>query len=335
MITFSRFGRALAWSFASIATSCALFSTTVHAQAAYPNRIITWVVPFAAGGPTDALARSIADKVGKELKQTIIIENTPGAGGTIGAAKVSKANPDGYTFLVGHMGYMGAAPALYKKLSYDPVKDFEAVFRFPDTPLVLMVRNEHPAKDISTLVGYAKKQPGKMFFSNAGLGSSSHLIAALVASSAGIQVNHVPYKGAGPALMDVIGGQIDGIFDQTNTALPQISEKKVRALAVTSKTRLPQLKDVPTLHETALPGFEASTWYGIYAPKGTPKAALDAVQNAYLRAMQDKAFTEKMTTQAIQMLPEAQYMGAALAKHTESEVARWKAVAAKANLSMD
>jgi tripartite-type tricarboxylate transporter receptor subunit TctC len=329
MNTFSNFWCAIKWTLATLAASCALVSTTLHAQTAYPARIITWVVPFAAGGPTDALARSIADKVGKELKQTIIIENTPGAGGTIGATKVSKTTPDGYTFLVGHMGYMGAAPALYKKLSYDPVKDFEAVFRFPDTPLVLMVRNEHPAKDISALVDYAKKQPGKMFF------SSSHLIAALVASSAGIQVNHVPYKGAGPALMDVIGGQIDGIFDQTNTALPQISEKKVRALAVTSKTRLPQLKDVPTLHETALPGFEASTWYGIYAPKGTPRAVLDAVQNAYLKAMQDKAFTDKMTSQAIQLLPEALYTGASLAKHTESEVARWKAVASKANLSMD
>ena len=331
----TNFRRAIAMTLVCIAASSSFFTTPSSAQTAYPSRVITWVVPFAAGGPTDALARSIADKVGKELKQTIIIENTPGAGGTIGATKVSKVTPDGYTFLVGHMGYMGAAPALYKKLSYDPVKDFEAVFRFPDTPLVLMVRNEHPAKDISALVDYAKKHPGKMFFSNAGLGSSSHLIAALVAGSAGIQVSHVPYKGAGPALMDVIGGQIDGIFDQTNTALPQISEKKVRALAVTSKTRLPQLKDVPTLHETALPGFEASTWYGIYAPKGTPKAALEAVQNAYLKAMQDKAFTEKMTTQAIQLLPEAQYTGAALAKHTESEVARWKTVAAKANLSMD
>jgi tripartite-type tricarboxylate transporter receptor subunit TctC len=317
--------------FVALASSISL----VSAQESYPNKTITWLVPFSAGGPTDAMARNIAEKVSKQLGQSIIIENSPGAGGTIGAGKVARANPDGYTFLVGHMGYMGAAPALYKKLSYDPVKDFEAVFRFPDTPLVLMVRNNHPAKNIKELVDYSKKNPEGVFIGNAGLGSSSHLIAALVASSLGVEVKHVPYKGAGPALLDVVGGQIDGIYDQTNTALPQITENKVRALAVTSKVRLPQLKGVPTIHETVLPGFEASTWYGIYAPKGTSKAIIEKVQNAYLKAMKEKAFTDKMASQAIQLLPEKDYLASSLAKHTESEVARWKAVAAKSNLSMD
>jgi tripartite-type tricarboxylate transporter receptor subunit TctC len=302
---------------------------------AYPTKPVTWIVPFAAGGPTDALARSIAERVARELGQPIVIDNSAGAGGTIGAAKAARATPDGYTMLVGHMGYMGAAPALYKKLAYDPVKDFEPVFRFPDTPLVLMVRKEHPAKDIQGLIDFGKNNPDKLFISNAGVGSSSHLIAALVASAANIKVTLVPYKGAGPALVDVIGGQVDGIFDQTNTALPQITDSKVRALAVTSKVRLPQLKDVPTLAETVLPGFEASTWYGIYAPKGTPKAALDRVQQAYLKAMTDKAFTDKMASQAIQMLPVEQYTGAALGKHTEAEVARWKAVAAKTHISLE
>lgn len=317
---------------------CALATFSVlsaaHAQA-YPTKPITWIVPFAAGGPTDALARSIADRVSRELGQPIVIDNSAGAGGTIGAAKASRAAPDGYTMLVGHMGYMGAAPALYKKLQYDPVKDFDAVFRFPDTPLVLMVRKEHPAKDIKGLIDFGKKNPDKLFLSNAGVGSTSHLVAALVASAAGVKLTLVPYKGAGPALVDVIGGQVDGMFDQTNTALPQIADGKVRALAVTSKVRLPQLKDVPTMAETVLPGFEASTWYGIYSPKGTPKAVLDRVQQAYLKVMTDKAFTGKMTEQAIQMLPTADYTGAALAKHTEAEVARWKDVAAKANISLD
>ena len=305
------------------------------AQDVYPNKPITWVVPFAAGGPTDALARHIADRVARELGQPIVIDNSPGAGGTVGAAKVAKAKNDGYTFLVGHMGYMGAAPALYKKLGYDPVKDFDGVFRFPDTPLVLMVRQNHPAKDIAGLIDYAKKNPEKVFISNAGVGSSSHLIGALVASSAGVKVTMVPYKGAGPALIDVIGGQVDGMFDQTNTALPQINEGKVRPLAVTSKVRLPQLKGVPTMNETVMPGFEASTWYGIYAPKGTSKLALDKVQNAYLKVMKDKAYTGKMAEQAIQMLPPEQYTGEALAKHTELEVARWRAVAARSGLSLD
>lgn len=302
---------------------------------AYPIKPVTWIVPFAAGGPTDALARSIAERVAREIGQPIVIDNAPGAGGTVGAAKAARATPDGYTMLVGHMGYMGAAPALYKKLAYDPVADFAPVFRFPDTPLVLMVRKEHPAKDVKALVDYARANPDKVFISNAGVGSSSHLIAALWAASAGIKISQVPYKGAGPALIDVIGGQVDGIFDQTNTALPQIKEAKVRALAVTSKVRLPQLKDVPTLNETVLPNFEASTWYGIYAPKGTPQAALDKVQQAYLKVMTDKAFTDKMAEQAIQMLPPDQYTGAALGKHTEAEVARWKTVAAKSNISLD
>lgn len=301
----------------------------------YPTKPISWVVPFAAGGPTDALARSIAERVSRELGQPIIIENTPGAGGTLGTTKVSKAKADGYTMLVGHMGYMGAAPALYKKLAYDPVKDFDSVFRFPDTPMVLMVRAAHPVKDIAGLIDFAKKNPDRLFIGNAGTGSTSHLIAALMANTAGIKVTLVPYKGAGPALTDVIGGQVDGMFDQTNTAMPHINSGKLRALAVTSKVRLPQFKDVPTLNETVLPGFEAATWYGIYAPKGTPKAAIDKVQNAYLKVMKDTAFTGKMAEQAIQMLPPAQYTGETLAKHTENEVLRWRAVAARSNLALD
>lgn len=209
------------------------------------------------------------------------------------------------------------------------------MFRFPDTPLVLMVRNDHPAKTIKDLVEHSKKNPEQVNISNAGVGSSSHLIGALFANAAGIKVTQVAYKGAGPALVDVIGGQVDGMFDQTNTALPQIQQKKVRALAVTSKVRLPQLKDVPTLNETAVPGFEASTWYGIYAPKGTPKAIVDKVQNAYLQVMKDKEYTGKMVTQAIQLLPEKDYLGASLAQHTEAEVARWRAVAARSGLTLE
>ncbi|WP_114972676.1 tripartite tricarboxylate transporter substrate-binding protein [Rhodoferax ferrireducens] len=310
-------------------------STALAYAQSYPSKPMSWVVPFAAGGPTDALARNIAERVARELGQPIIIENTPGAGGTVGAAKVAKAAPDGYTLLVGHMGYMGAAPALYKKLNYDPVKDFDGVFRFPDTPLVLMVRADHPVKDIAGLIDFGKKNPDKLFLSNAGTGSSSHLIAALMANSAGIKITSVPYKGAGPALTDVIGGQVDGMFDQTNTALQQITSGKVRALAVTSLVRLPQLKNVPTLNETVLPGFEASTWYGIYAPKGTPKAVVEKVQNAYLKVMKDTAFTGRMAEQAIQMLPPEKYSGAALAKLTETEVVRWRAVAAKSGLALD
>lgn len=319
---------------ASMTIAALLAAASVHAQN-WPTRPITWIVPFAAGGPTDALARTIADRVSREVGQSIIIENAPGAGGTIGAGKAARAPADGYTMLVGHMGYMGAAPALYRKLPYDPVKDFAPVFRFPDTPMVLMVRKDHPARDVKALVDYGKQNPGKLFISNAGMGSTSHLIAAMFASSAGIKVSLVPYKGAGPALIDVIGGQVDGMFDQTNTALPQITEAKVRPLAVTSAKRVAQLKDVPTLAETVAPGFEAATWYGIYAPKGTAPAAVETMQQAYLKVMKDKAFTDRLSAQAIQMLGEDQYTASALGKHTEAEVARWKGLAAKANISLD
>lgn len=312
----------------------ALAAASVHAQT-WPTRPITWIVPFAAGGPTDALARTIAERVSREVGQSIIIDNSPGAGGTIGTTKAARAAADGYTMVVGHMGYMGAAPALYKKLSYDPVKDFAPVFRFPDTPMVLMVRKDHPARDVKAFVEHGRQNPGKLFLSNAGMGSTSHLIAAMFAASTGIKVSLVPYKGAGPALIDVIGGQVDGMFDQTNTALPQITEAKVRPLAVTSAVRVNQLKDVPTLAETVAPGFEAATWYGIYAPKGTPQAAIDRMQQAYLKVMSDKSFTERLQAQAIQMLPADKYTAAALGRHTEAEVARWKGLAAKANISLD
>ena len=325
--------RALCASFAVAALS-AFALPAAHAQS-YPNKPIKFVVPFSAGSATDNVGRILAQAMGEAMGQPITVENKAGANGILGAEVVKAAPADGYTFLVTTSTTQAANVHLYRKLPYDPVKDFDGVFRFPDTPLVLMVRNNHPAKDIAGLIDYAKKNPDKVFISNAGVGSSSHLIAALVASSAGVKVTMVPYKGAGPALIDVIGGQVDGIFDQTNTALPQIKEGKVRPLVVTSKVRLPQLKDVPTLNETTMPGFEASTWYGIYAPKGTPKMAVDKVQNAYLKVMKDKAFTGKMAEQAIQMLPADQYTGDALSKHTESEVTRWRAVAARSGLSLD
>jgi tripartite-type tricarboxylate transporter receptor subunit TctC len=305
------------------------------AASSYPNKPLTWIVPFTAGGPTDSIARQVAERMSHELPAPIIIENLPGAGGTLAAARLARGNPDGYSFLVGHIGYMSAAPSLYRKLAYDPVTDFEPVFRLPDTPLVLMVRKDHPARNVAEMIAGAKQKPGGFFMATAGLGSVSHLVSALFVNAADIKVTMVPYKGSGPALLDVMAGQVDGAFDQANTAMPQILEKKVRPLAVTSRTRLPQLKDVPTLNETALPGFEAATWYGLYAPKGTPRSALEVVERAYLKAMKDRAFQDRLLAQAIQILPPEKYTSAALRQHTEAEVAHWRAVAAKTPLAID
>jgi tripartite-type tricarboxylate transporter receptor subunit TctC len=301
----------------------------------WPTKPVTWIVPFAAGGPTDGMARDIAAHVSKEIGQQIIIENAGGAGGTIGAAKAAKAAPDGYTFLVGHLGYMGAAPSIYKKLAYDPVKDFDAVLRFPDTPMVLLVPKSSPHKSAADLIAYAKKNPGKLNFGNAGAGSTSHLIGALFANKAGIDVLSVPYKGAAPAMNDLIAGQVDAMFDQTNTALPQVQGGRVTALAITSTQPIAQFPNVPPLADKTLPGFEAGTWYGVYAPKGTPKDATAKLNAAYLKAMQDKAWTQKMAEQGIRLLPEAQYAPEAFGKHTAAEVEKWRKLATEAKITVD
>lgn len=313
----------------------ALATTFAQAQA-WPAKTLTWIVPFAAGGPTDAMARDIADKVGKQLGQVVIIENAAGAGGTIGAAKAAKASNDGYTFLVGHMGYMGAGPALYKKLSYDPVKDFEAVFRFPDTPLVLLVGKNSPYKSAAELIAAAKAKPGKVNFGNAGVGSTSHLVAALFESKAGIDVTQVAYKGAAPAINDLIGGQVDAMFDQSNTALPQVQGGRLNAIALTSLAPLPQqYPGVAPLAEKTLPGFEAATWYGLYAPKGTSRDIVQKMHQAYVKALADKAWTARMVSQGIHLLPEAQYAPEAFAKHTAAEVERWRKVVTDAKIQID
>ena len=321
---------------AAAAMTLAFAATAPNAQAqAWPSKTITWVVPFAAGGPTDGMARDVAAHVAKELGQTIIIENAAGAGGTIGSAKAARAAPDGYTFLVGHLGYMGAAPSLYKKLGYDPVKDFEAVMRFPDTPMVLLVPKASPYKDVAELIAYAKKNPGKLNFGNAGAGSTSHLIAALFENKAGIDALSVPYKGVAPAMNDLIAGQVDAMFDQSNTALPQVQGGRLTALALTSTQPMPQFPGVAPLADKVLPGFEAATWYGLYAPKGTPKDVIAKMNAAYLKAMQDKAWTQKMAEQGIRLLPEASYAPEALGKHTAAEIEKWRKLAADAKISID
>lgn len=321
---------------AAAAAAFLLASQFAQAQAWPTSKSLTWIVPFAAGGPTDAMARDIADKVGKQIGQSIIVENAAGAGGTIGATKASKANPDGYTFLVGHMGYMGAGPSLYKKLAYDPVKDFEAVFRFPDTPLVLLVGKNSPYKNAADLIAAAKANPKKINFGNAGIGSTSHLIAALFEARAGIDVTPVSYKGAAPALNDLIGGQVDAMFDQSNTALPQVQGGRLNAIALTSLAPMPQqYPGVAPLAEKAIPGFEAATWYGLYAPKGTPKDVVQKMHQAYTQALTDKTWTARMASQGIQLLPEAQYTPDAFAKHTAAEVERWRKVVADAKIQID
>jgi tripartite-type tricarboxylate transporter receptor subunit TctC len=302
-----------------------------HSFAQYPERPVTFVVPFAAGGATDALGRAFADRMARGSPQPIVVENVAGAGGTVGAAKVAKSKPDGYTFLVGHMGYMAAATGLYKELPYDPVRDFEAVARFPDTPLVLICgRENRNAADIKTLIDFARANPGKVTIANAGVGSTGHLVAALFASAIKAEVTHVAYKGNAPALTDIMGGRVDCMFDQSNTALPQVRGERVVALATTSKDRLPQMPAVPTLSESGLPGFEAATWYGIYAPKGTDRAQLQWMLGQFNSAMADNAFLSRLVEQGYVLLKPEERGPEALAAYTRSEIEKWKKVIAAA-----
>ena len=314
--------------FAGALVACA----SAFAQA-YPERPITFVVPFAAGGATDTLGRQFAERMSRGKAQPIIVENVAGAGGTVGAARVAKAKPDGYTYLVGHMGYMAAATGLYRELAYDPVRDFEAVARFPDTPMVLVCNKDKAhARSVKALVDYARTNPGKLNFANAGVGSAGHLVAALVASQLKIDVVHVPYKGNAPALTDILAGQVDCLFDQSNTALPQVRGGKVVAVVTTARSRLPQMPDVPTLDESGLPGFEAATWYGIYAPKGTPRDALQWVAAQFAETMGDGAFTAKLVETGYVLLPAEAQRGEALASHTRKEVDLWKKVVSDAKI---
>lgn len=302
----------------------------VHAQ--YPERPITMIVPFAAGGATDALGRAFAERMARGAVHPITIENVAGAGGTVGATRVAKAKADGYTFLVGHLGYMAAAPGLYRELAYDPARDFEAVARFPDTPMVLVCGKDNRLASIRALIDFARANPGKVTLANAGVGSTGHLVAALFASAAKIDVVHVAYKGNAPALTDIIGGRVDCLFDQSNTALPQVRGGRVNALAATSRERLPQMPDVPTLAQAGLAGFEAATWYGIYAPRGTDKAQVQWMLGRFNEAMADAAFTAKLVEQGYVLIPAEQRGPAALMEHTRAEVERWKKVISAANI---
>jgi tripartite-type tricarboxylate transporter receptor subunit TctC len=321
--------RPLLAAFAAAMLSAA--SLGVHAE--YPERTVTFVVPFAAGGATDALARAFAERMSRGAAQPIVIDNVAGAGGTLGAAKVAKAKPDGYTFLVGHLGYMAAATGLYKDLAYDPTRDFDAVERFPDTPMVLVCGRNDRLPNIQAVIDLARSSPGKLTIANAGVGSTGHLVAALFASAIRAEVTHVAYKGNAPAYTDVMGGRVDCIFDQSNTALPQVRGERVAALAVTSRQRLPQLPGVPTLGESGLAGFEAATWYGIYAPKGTPPAALQWMLARFNAAMGDSEFVSRLVDQGYVLLKPEDRGPQALAAHTRSEVERWKKVISAAGIT--
>jgi tripartite-type tricarboxylate transporter receptor subunit TctC len=300
----------------------------------YPTKVITIIVPFSAGGPTDTVTRLVAQAMSKTLGQQIIVENVGGAGGTIGATRAAKAAPDGYTLLLHHIG-MATAPALYRKLPYRSVEDFEPIGLVTDVPMTLVAKKDFPAKDLKELIAYVKKNKDKVSYANAGLGAASHLCGMLFMSAIDTDLTTVPYKGTGPAMNDLLGGQVDFMCDQTTNTTSQIKAGKIKVYGVTTKTRVPSLPDVPTLHEAGLPNFEVAIWHGLYAPRGTSKAVVEKLAAALQEALKDNLVRTRFAELGTEPVPAERARPDALRKHLAAELEKWGPIIKKAGVYAD
>ena len=300
----------------------------------YPVKPVTLVVPFAAGGPTDTLGRNLAQAMAKPLKQTIIVENTVGAGGTIAPSRVAKAAPDGYTLLLAHIG-LSTSVSLYRSLQYNPLTDFEYVGEVADVPMTMIARKDFPAANFKEFLAYVKANREKMSYGNAGVGSASHLCGLLFMSRIETDMMTVPYKGTAPAMNDLLGGQIDFMCDQTTNTTSQIKGGRVKVYGVTSKARVPSLADVPTLAESGLPGFEVAVWHGVYAPKGTPKAVIDKLTAALQEALKDPALRTRLADLGAEPVSSERARPEALRARLKAEIDKWAPVIKKAGIYAD
>jgi tripartite-type tricarboxylate transporter receptor subunit TctC len=311
-----------------------LFSSVSYAADEYPSKVITIIVPFAAGGPTDTVTRLLAQSMSKTLKQQIIVENVGGAGGTIGAARVAKASNDGYTLLLHHIG-MSTAPALYRKLTYDAQKDFEPIGLITDVPMTLVAKKDLPPKDFKSLREYLKANKDKMTYANAGLGSASHLCGLLFMSAIQTTFTTVPYKGTGPAMNDLLGGQVDFMCDQTTNTTSQIKGEKIKVYAVTTKARVPSLPNVPTLQESGLANFEVAIWHGLYAPKGTAAPIIQKLAAALQAALKDDNVKTRFAELGTEPVPQSKATPEALKAFLQSEINKWGPIIKQAGVYAD
>jgi tripartite-type tricarboxylate transporter receptor subunit TctC len=260
----------------------------------YPVRPIHFVVPYPAGGPLDAVARLLGQRVSERVKQPVIVENKPGAGGNIGADFVAKSPADGYTILMGAVATHAINPTLYASIPYDAEKDFKPVTQLASTPNVLVVNPSLPVHDVREFIAYAKANPGKLNFGSGSTGSAGHLAGELFKSMAGVEMTHIPYKGAAPAMNDLIAGQINLMFDNLASSLAQVKAGKIRALAVTTATRSPLAPELRTIAESGLPGFDINTWFGLFVPAGTPLEVVEVLHDEFNRALSDPGIRDKM-----------------------------------------
>jgi tripartite-type tricarboxylate transporter receptor subunit TctC len=301
----------------------------------YPTRTVTMIVPYAAGGPTDTVARVLAQAMTKPIGQTVIVENKPSAGGLVGAEQVKNAKPDGYTILIHHIG-MATTPTLYRTaLRFDPVKDFEYIGLVNEVPMTIIGKPGFAPKDLKELIAYMKANKDKMTYANAGIGAASHLCGMLFMSAVGVDVLTVPYKGTGPAMNDLLGGQVDFMCDQTTSTTGQIKSGKVRVYGVTSAKRVSSLPDVPTLDEQGLKGADVGIWHGLYAPKGTPKPVIDKLVAALQAGMKDATLQQRFTELGAVSYPADKQTPAALEAHLKSEIAKWAPIIKKAGVYAD
>jgi tripartite-type tricarboxylate transporter receptor subunit TctC len=313
---------------------CALAALSGSAAAQYPAKPITIVVPFSAGGPTDTVARVMAQAMAKPMGQTLLVENKVGAGGTIGVHSVAKASPDGYTTLIYHIG-MATAPALYRNLPFKPTEDLEPVGLVNDVPMTIVAKKDFPAKDLKEMIDYIKKNKTKVNYANAGLGAASHLCGMLFMSAIQTDLTTISYKGTGPAMNDLIGGQVDFMCDQTTNTTGQIKGGKIKVYGVTTKKRLASLPEVPTLEEGGLKGFEIGIWHAMYAPKGTPKAVLDKLVAGLQAALKDPVVKTRFNDLGTDPIALDKATPAALRAHLKAEIEKWGPLIKKAGVYAD
>jgi len=300
----------------------------------YPTKPVTMIVPFSAGGPTDTVARTIGVAMQGVLKQTVLVENVGGAGGTLGVARVARAAPDGYTILLYHIG-MSTAPALYRKLPFDPLKDFEYIGLVNEVPMTLIGKSTLQANTFKELLPWIKANGNKVNYGNAGLGAASHLCGLLFMSAIQVDMTTISYKGTAPAMNDLLGGQIDLMCDQTTNTTSQIKGGKVKAYAVTSASRVPSLANLPTLQEEGLKGFEVSIWHALYAPKGTPKAVIDVLIKANQESLKDATVKQRFADLGAEAVSMDKATPAYLQKFLAAEIAKWGPIIQKAGQYAD
>jgi tripartite-type tricarboxylate transporter receptor subunit TctC len=306
----------------ALAVAFALGLTGPAQAQPYPSRPITIVVPFSAGGPTDAIARALAERMRVSLGQPVLIENVTGAGGSIGVGRAVRAAPDGYTLSLGHTGTHVVNGAIYP-LQYDLLNDFEPIALLASNPMMIVTKNAVPPKDLRELIDWLKANPGMVTVGMAGVGSASHFAGVYFQNLINVQLNFVPYRGTGPALLDLVAGQIDMIVDQASNSLSQVQAGKIRAYGISAEKRLPAAPDIPTTDEAGLAGFHVSLWSGLWAPKGTPTDVIAKLNAAVMDALADPAVRQRLADVGLEIPPRDRQTPQALGAYQKAEIAKW------------